>query len=102
MFYSNTQSQTIVMGEILLHTDNIDTATAEIESAGGRVTMQMGDDLLVAKVPANFITTKKNFESASAHISASASPETLLFVQARAVAYGDIPVKECTIIKSRA
>ena len=71
------------MEEILLHTDNIDTATTEIESAGGRVTMQMGDNLLVAKVFADFVTTRKNFASASAHISASASPETLLFVQAR-------------------
>ena len=63
----------------MLHTDNIEAATAEIESAGGRVTLQMGDDLLVVKVPTD---KSKNFASASAHIASSASPETLSFVQA--------------------
>ena len=67
------------MEEMLLHTDNIEAATAEIESAGGRVTLQMGDDLLVVKVPTD---KSKNFASASAHIASSASPETLSFVQA--------------------
>lgn len=67
------------MEEMLLHTDNIEAATAEIESAGGRATIQMGDDLLVVKLPTN---KNKNFTSASAHIASSASPETLMFVQA--------------------
>ena len=70
------------MEEMLLHTDNVKEATAEIKSAGGRVTMQMGDDLLAAKVPKEFITNKNSFASASAHISSLASPETLMFVQA--------------------
>ena len=70
------------MEEMLLHSSNIEAATAEIESAGGRVTMQLGDELLVAQVPRNFITKKNSFASASAHIAASASPETLTFVQA--------------------
>ena len=49
------------MEEMLLHTDNIEAATAEIESVGGRVTMQLGDDLLVAKVPKEFIAKKNSF-----------------------------------------
>ena len=70
------------MEEMLLHTDNFDAAIAEIESVGGRVTLLFGNDLLVAKVPKHFIDKKKSFASASAHIAESASPETLLFVQA--------------------
>ena len=70
------------MEEMLLHTDNTEAATAEIESVGGRVIIQMGNDLLVAKVPRDFIAKKKNFASASAHISALASPDTLTYVQA--------------------
>ena len=42
----------------------------------------MGDDLLVAKIPRDFIAKKGNFASALAHISESASPETLTYVQA--------------------
>ena len=34
------------MEEMLLHSSNIEAATAEIKSAGGRVTMQLGDELL--------------------------------------------------------
>jgi hypothetical protein len=70
------------MEEMLLHSSNIEAATAEIESAGGRVTVQLGNDLLVAQVPKNFIAKKNGFASASAHIASTASPETLTFVQA--------------------
>ena len=70
------------MEEMLLHTSNTEAAAAEIQSAGGRVTMQLGDDLLVVQVPKDFITEKNSFASASAHIAASASPETLTYVQA--------------------
>ena len=70
------------MEEMLLHSSNIEAATAEIESAGGRVTMQLGDELLVAQVPRDFIAKKNSFASASAHIAASALPETLTYVQA--------------------
>ena len=70
------------MEEMLLHSSNIEAATAEIESAGGRVTMQLGDELLVAQLPSDFIAKKNSFASASAHIAASASPETLTYVQA--------------------
>ena len=38
------------MEEMLLHTENIDEATAEVEAAGGRVLLQLGHNLLVAKV----------------------------------------------------
>ena len=77
--YSNTFSPP--MEEMLLHSDNTAAATAEIESLGGRVTLLLGDDLLVAKVPKDFVEEKKNFASASAHISESASPETLSYVR---------------------
>jgi hypothetical protein len=70
-----------MMEEMLLHTSNTEAATAEIESAGGRVTMQLGDDLLVAQVPTDFIAKKNSFASASAHIAASASLEILTYVQ---------------------
>lgn len=63
------------MEEILLHTDNIKTATAEIESVGGRVTLTFADKVLVAKVPREFVAKKNSFASATAHISESASPE---------------------------
>lgn len=63
------------MEEILLHTDNIETATAEIESVGGRVTLTFADKVLVAKVPREFVAKKNSFASATAHISESASPE---------------------------
>ena len=67
---------------MLLHTDNFEAATAEIESVGGRVTMLLGEDLLIANVPRDFIAKRNNFASASAHISESASPETLMYVKA--------------------
>ena len=70
------------MEEMLLHTDNVEAATTEIISVGGRVTMQLGDDLLVAKFPKSFIAKKNSLASASAHISASASQETMTYVQA--------------------
>ena len=73
---------THAMEEMLLHSSNIAAATAEIESAGGRVTIQLGDELLVAQVPSDFVAKKNSFVSASAHIAASASPETLTYVQA--------------------
>ena len=70
------------MEEMVLYTTNIEAATAEIESAGGRVTMQLGDNMLMLEIPPDFITKKKIFASASAHISSSASLETLTYVQA--------------------
>ena len=70
------------MEDMLLQTDNFETAEAEIESIGGRVTMFLGDDLLVAKVPTSFISKRQSFNSASAHIAQSASTETMMFVQA--------------------
>ena len=70
------------MEEMLLHTDDPEAATAEIESVGGRVTIQLGDELLIAKVPKQFVSKKKSFTSASAHVAQSASQETLTYVQA--------------------
>ena len=70
------------MEEILLHTDNIERATAEIESVGGRVTLMFENKVLVAKVPREFVEKKNSFASATAHISESASPEVMTYVQA--------------------
>ena len=77
-----SDASSLSMEEMLLHTDDFRAAIAEIESVGGRVTLLLGDDLLVAKVPSEFIAKRRNFESASAHISESASPKTLTYVQA--------------------
>ena len=70
------------MEEMLLHTDNFEAAEAEIESIGGKVTMFLGDELMVAKVPTSFVSKKQSFASSSAHIAHSAPPEVLSFVQA--------------------
>ncbi len=63
------------MEEMLLHTENIDEATAEVEAAGGRVLLQLGHNLLVVKVPSH-VAKQNSFSQASAHISSSASAET--------------------------
>ncbi len=64
------------MEEMLLHTENIDEATAEVEAAGGHVLLQLGHNLLVANVP-SYVAKQNSFSQASAHISSSASAETL-------------------------
>ena len=67
---------------MLLHADNIKAATAEIEAAGGRVKIQLGHDLLIADVPAEFIAKKNSFTHASAHISQDSSSSSYLYAQA--------------------
>ena len=64
------------MEEMLLHTENIDKATTEVEAAGGHVLLQLGHNLLVANVPSH-VAKQNGFSQASAHISSSASAETL-------------------------
>ena len=64
------------MEEMLLHTDNIDKATAEVEAAGGRILLQLGHNLLVAKVPSH-IAKQNSFSHASVHIPSSASVQSL-------------------------
>ena len=73
------------MKEMLLHTENIDEATAEMEAAGGHVLLQLGHNLLVAKVPSN----QNSFSQASAHIPSSVSAETLTYVNAYRMAQQD-------------
>ena len=70
------------MEEMLLYADDVQTATAEVESVGGRVTIQLGHDLLIAQVPSDFTAKQDKFASASSHISHSASSETLSNVEA--------------------
>ena len=65
------------MEEMLLHATNIEAAAAEVKAAGGRVAIQLGHDLLIARVPGDFAAKQNNFASASAHISHSASQATL-------------------------
>ena len=64
------------MEEMLLHTENIDEATAEVEAAGGHILLQLGHNLLVANVPSH-VAKQNSFSQASAHIPSSASAETL-------------------------
>ncbi len=64
------------MEEMLLHTENIDEATAEVEAAGGRILLQLGHNLLVAKVPSH-VAKQNSFSHASAHIPSSASAQSL-------------------------
>ena len=70
------------MEEMLLHAEDIQAATAEVESVGGRVTIQLGHDLLIAQVPGDFTAKQNKFASASSHISHSASSATLSNVEA--------------------
>ena len=67
---------------MLLQVDNVQTATAEIESAGGRVTIQLGHDLLIEQFPGDFASKQSKFASASSHISHSAFAATLRNVEA--------------------
>ncbi len=69
------------MEEMLLHTEKIDEATAEVEAAGGHVLLQLGHNLLVAKVPSHAVN-QNSFIQASVHIPSSASAETLTHVNA--------------------
>ncbi len=64
------------MEEMLLHTENIDEATAEVKAAGGHVLLQLGHNLLVAKVSSH-VAKQNSFSHSSTHISSSASAETL-------------------------
>ena len=61
------------MEEMLLQVDDVQTATAEIESAGGRVTIQLGHDLLIAQFPCDFASKQGKFASALSHISSAAT-----------------------------
>ena len=69
------------MEEMLLHTENIDEATAEVKAAGGHILLQLGRNLLVAKVPSH-VAKQNSFSQASAHISSSASAETFRYAHA--------------------
>ena len=69
------------MEEMLLHTENIDKAVAEVKAAGGQVMIQLGDELLVAQVPTH-VAKQISFSHASAHISSSASQWTLSYANA--------------------
>ena len=60
------------MEEILLHTENIEKATAEIEAIGGRVSIQLGKDLLIADVPTDVASKQDAFLHASASLPSTA------------------------------
>ncbi len=64
------------MEEMLLHTENIDEATAEVEAAGGHILLQLGHNLLVAKVLSH-AANQNSFSQASVYIPSSVSAETL-------------------------
>ncbi|XP_064401786.1 uncharacterized protein LOC135347693 [Halichondria panicea] len=86
------------MEEMLLHTENIDEATAEVEAAGGRVLLQLGHNLLVAKVHSR-VAKQNSFSHSSAHISSSASASTLTHVNAYWMAREDELKPQPTIQK---
>ena len=69
------------MEEMLLHTENIAEATAEVEAAGGHVRLQLGHNLLVANIPSH-VAKQNSFSHSSAHISNSVSAETLSHAKA--------------------
>ncbi len=62
---------------MLLYTENVEMATAEIESLGGRVAIQSGDNLLIADMPADIAAKQDAFVHASAQIPTTASASTL-------------------------
>ncbi len=64
------------MDEVLLYTENVDEATAEIEAIGGRVSIQMGKDLLIANVPADVVSKQDAFLHASASLPSTPSKIT--------------------------
>ncbi len=61
------------MEEVLLHTENIERATAEIEAVGGRISIQMGDNVLIANLPSNVAAMQDTFAHASPRIPSTAS-----------------------------
>ncbi len=64
------------MEEMLLHTENIEMATAEIESLGGRVAIQLGNNLIIADMPTDIAGKQDAFAHASAQIPTTASAAT--------------------------
>ncbi len=69
------------MEEVLLYTENIGLATSEIEAAGGRISIQMGDNLLITNLPAEVAANLERFQHSSAQVPSSASPATLSNVE---------------------
>ncbi len=61
---------------MLLYTENVEMATAEIEYLGGRVAIQLGNNLLIADMPADVAAKQDAFAHASAQISTTASAAT--------------------------
>ncbi len=61
------------MDEVLLYAENIEKATAEIEAAGGRVSIQMGDNVLIANIPADVAAMQGSFAHSSPQIPSTAS-----------------------------
>lgn len=68
------------MEKVLLYTKNVDATNTEISSIGGKVSIQLGDDLVIAKVP--YGKVRSHFQTASTHVPRSASPQTLGYVNA--------------------
>ena len=64
------------MEEMLLHTENIDEATAEVKAAGGNVLLQLGHNLLVAKVSSH-VAKQNSFSHASTHVTGSGKTDQL-------------------------
>ncbi len=70
------------MEEVLLYTENVDKSTAEIESVGGRVTIQMGNKLLLAELPSDFDINQSPFRHSSTQVPSTATRNVLNKVEA--------------------
>lgn len=62
------------MEEVLLYTENIEKASAEVENLGGQVKIQIGHDLLITSVPRDVASQQDAFAHSSTQISSTASP----------------------------
>ncbi len=61
------------MDEMLLYTEDSQRAIAEIQSIGGRVTIELGDNVLIANIPSNIATKQDAFAHSSTKFPATAS-----------------------------
>lgn len=68
------------MEKVLLYSSDVDATTKEVNSMGGTVAIQLGNDLLVARMP--FDKVNSHFQTASTHVPKSASSQTLQYVKA--------------------
>lgn len=67
------------MDEVLLYTEDVAKATAEIEAVGGRISIQMGSNVLIANIPTKVAAMQETFAYASTNFPSTASLEVEVF-----------------------